>query len=154
MIGTMTTTAPQTTETGTAANVVAAKRQLEVASVVTIGFGLLFALASHDLTDDLVGWWSDLIFLRPGDGAENLTDVNHLADAILGGVMVGWGVMIWLLADRLLLRMPGEVKSIILISLLAWFVPDSVGSIASGAWLNVVSNVGFAALFVLPLRRI
>lgn len=148
-----TSTATTSTDT-TSADLAAVQRQLKVACAVTIGFGALFALASHDLTDGPVSWLADLIFLRPGDGAENLTDVNHLADAILGGVMIGWGIMMWLLVDRVLPRMPQEIKSIMLISLVAWFVPDSAGSIASGAWLNVVSNAGYLGLFLLPLRRL
>jgi len=135
-------------------NLVSAQRQLKVSSVLTIIFGLLFALGSHDATDMLVRRFTDLMFWRLDDGVGQLTDTTHLADAILGGVMCGWAAMTWLLADRLLLKAPKEIKSIILISLCVWFVPDSLGSIASGAWLNAISNIGFFAMFALPLRKI
>jgi len=132
----------------------AAEHGLKLASVVTAGFGALFALASHDATDAPVRWLSDILFWRLGDGVDQLTNTNHLADAIAGGVMFGWAVMMWLLADRLLAKAPSETKSIVLISLAGWFVLDSGGSIASGAWLNVISNVAFLAMFLLPLRKI
>lgn len=131
-----------------------AGRELKTAAVITIGFGLFFAMGSHDATDGIVRYVADMIFLRsPGTTAE-LTDVNHLADAILGGVMAGWGVMIWMLVDRLLPLAPAEIKRIVIVSMLVWFPIDTIGSIASGAWLNGLLNVGFLLMFVVPLRRI
>lgn len=94
------------------------------------------------------------MFWRLDDGVDKLTDTNHLADAILGGVMAGWAVMMWLLADRMLAKAPKETKSIIVVSLLVWFVIDSAGSVVSGAWLNVLANAGFLGLYLLPLRKI
>lgn len=137
-----------------AATLASVERQVKIAALLTAGFGLLFAVGSHDATDGPVRFLADLLFLRLGDGPGELTNTNHLADAILGGVMAGWGAMMWLLADRLLTRMPSEVKSILTISLLVWFPIDSLGSIASGAWLNAISNIAFAAMFLVPLRRL
>lgn len=128
--------------------------ELKVAAIVTIGFGLLFAIASHDATDAPVRFLSDIIFWRIGDGVAVLTQENHLADAILGGVMAGWGVMIWMLADRLLPVAPADVKRIVTTSALVWFTVDTAGSIAGGGGFNGVLNLGFLAMFLIPLRRI
>lgn len=135
-------------------NLATVERELKLASVATVAFALLFAFASHDATDGPVRWLSDIVFWRLDDGVAQLTNTNHLADAILGGVMCGWAIMTWLLADRLLAKAPKETASIIRISMAVWFVVDSAGSIASGAWLNAVANVAFLAMFIVPLRRI
>lgn len=145
---------PGTDEQTDPTTLASAERQLKVSAILTVGFGLMFSLGSHDSTDVLVRWFSDFMFLRVGDGPAQLTDVNHLSDAILGGLMVGWAVMVWLMADRLLVRAPKEIKSIITIAMLVWFPIDSIGSIASGAWLNAIANVGFLAMFLVPLRRV
>ena len=35
-----------------------------------------------------------------------------------------------------------------------WFVIDGAGSIAAGAPLNLVGNVAFLVMFILPARRL
>ncbi len=37
------------------------------------------------------------------------------------------------------------------VSLVAWFIPDTVFSIISGFWENAVQNFVFAVLFAIPL---
>lgn len=39
----------------------------------------------------------------------------------------------------------------LVISLVAWFVPDTLYSLASGFWPNAVLNSVFALVFALPL---
>lgn len=74
-----------------------------------------------------------------------------LAHAVLGGVMMGWGVALVLLVrgpfasgDRIGWR-------IIALSVLAWFVPDTAYSLRSGFWQNAVLNLVFLVLFAVPL---
>ncbi|MEM7091838.1 MAG: hypothetical protein AAF567_02450 [Actinomycetota bacterium] len=131
-----------------------AERGLKFAAAFTVVSGLFFAVASTATTDDGVRLLLDIVFFRPGDGPDALMEGHHLANAILGGVMAGWGVMVWLLADRFVRSHPADVKHIVGVGILVWFVVDSAGSIASGGWLNAVVNVGYAALFVLPLRKL
>lgn len=152
----MTTSSAATAQSASAdaATLDAVGRQLKLAAVVACGFGALFSFGSHATTDWPVRFMGDVLFLRPGDRTAELTDINHLADAILGGLMIGWMVAIWLLADRLLHRAPADVKFVITVSVVTWFVVDGVGSVASGAWVNVISNAVFLALFLVPLRRI
>lgn len=74
-----------------------------------------------------------------------------LAHAVIGGVMVGWGV-----ALVLVVRGPfaaGEPIGwrIIAISAPAWFVPDTAYSLWSGFWQNAVLNSVFLVLFAVPL---
>ncbi len=153
-----TTTAKQSNQTsavGSDARVLAGvERGVKLASIMTVATGLFFAIASTAPTDGVVRQLLDLVFFRLGDGPSELADSHHLANAILGGVMVGWGVTAWLLVDRFLGLAPRDVKRVLLTGLGAWFIVDSSGSIASGGWLNAVLNIGFLAMFLLPLRRI
>ena len=131
-----------------------AQRGLKVAAVVTVATGLFFAVASTAATDGAVRQLLDVVFFRLGDGPAELSDSHHLVNAILGGVMVGWGVMIWLLVDQLVPVAPQQLKRILSVGLLCWFVVDSTGSIASGGWPNAVLNVGFLGMFLVPLRKL
>ena len=88
-----------------------------------------------------------------GDDAVR-TDYTHLFSAIQGGVMAGLGVMVWLVVDQFLGIDPAGVKKVIGITATVWFVLDSAGSVAAGAWLNVIFNLGFLALALVPLRNI
>lgn len=74
-----------------------------------------------------------------------------LAHAVIGGVMVGWGVALVVVIERLVARGSRLGWNIVAASVLAWFVPDTLFSLQSGFWQNAVLNLSFALLFVLPL---
>jgi hypothetical protein len=61
--------------------------------------------------------------------------------------------MLWLLSTRLYPREPRLARTIILASVISWFVVDGIGSTLAGAPGNVVLNVVFLALFTVPLWR-
>lgn len=126
---------------------------LKVASGVLIGFGILIFLAAHPATADVTAFLTDMIFW-PVDSAQTLAaSETRLFCAILGGVMVGWGLMIWLVTVRLYPREPALARTLILTSIGTWFVVDSIGSILAGAPLNALFNIGFLLLFAIPLRH-
>ncbi|MEZ4735448.1 MAG: hypothetical protein R3E79_50795 [Caldilineaceae bacterium] len=70
-----------------------------------------------------------------------------------GGFLFGWGVMIWCLRAWVYDLAPEAVRRTVLTSLLAWFVLDSAGSIASGTPSNAFFNVIVLLLAVGPLWR-
>jgi hypothetical protein len=74
-----------------------------------------------------------------------------LAHAVIGGVMVGWGVAIFYVTKSLLARGERIAWNLIALSVGAWFVPDTLYSLISGYWQNAVLNTAFLALFALPL---
>ena len=82
------------------------------------------------------------------------TNEARLVAAILGGVMTGFGLLFWMLTDALIDDDPKLLRKLILTVLTVWFVIYSAGSVAAGAPLNVVGNVGFLAMYVLPARRL
>jgi hypothetical protein len=124
---------------------------LKVACVITIGTGIICALASHPATD---GAWLYLFDLLkwPLDGNPGAFDADtHAVNAVLGGTMVGWGLLMLLLSTKQLLTTVPGLSRMMLIALLAWFFVDSIGSFLAEIPGNVILNVGFLALFVPPL---
>jgi hypothetical protein len=96
------------------------------------------------LTLDLLSW--------PIDGATTYAspDVRFLS-ALTGGFLLGWGVTIWVLAQSLYDKAPEQVRRAVVAGLLAWFVLDSSGSIASGNASNAAFNVLVLLIGVGPL---
>jgi hypothetical protein len=128
------------------------QKGLRFAAGVTMATGLALALAAVPALNLPVRLLTDLL-VWPVDGAETLAaSETRLGMAISGGVLVGWGLMIWQLAGEPLARMPEMVRAIIRTSMLTWFVVDSAGSVAAGAALNVVANLVFLVLFLIPMR--
>lgn len=102
----------------------------------------------------LMSWVEAFLDLarQPLDGGQKITeDAALLLNAILGGVLAGFGAMIWLTAERVYRQDAALGRSLILIPLLVWFVCDGVGSVLAGAWFNAVLNTGILVLFLTPL---
>lgn len=71
--------------------------------------------------------------------------------AVLGAVMFGWAVALLFIIRVLFTRGMKEAWSILVLSLLTWFIPDTGFSIWSGYWENAFMNLGFALLYAIPL---
>ncbi len=127
-------------------------RQLQLASGIVIASGALILLGAYDKTSAGVKLWGDLLFW-PLDDDVQVTKEGRLFSAVLGGVMIGWGVVYWGLASMLETD-PVAVRRVFLTSIGAWFVFDCVGSVAAGAPLNLIFNVGYLLLFVVPFWRL
>jgi hypothetical protein len=114
-------------------------------------FGLVSALSAAAPLSGPMGLVLDAVFWPLDGGQRAMASETRLLLAILGGITLGWGVMIWQLAGAPLARDPATIRPIIRISVISWFVVDSAGSFLAGAPLNVVANVAFAAAFLIPL---
>ncbi len=126
---------------------------LRIASATVVGFGILAALAALPATSMPIQMMVDLIFW-PVDGAPGeWGPQTRFVSGVGGGVMTGWGVMLWLVSTRLYPRDPELGRTLILTSIGIWFVVDSAASIAAGAPLNAFLNVSFLVIFYVPLRR-
>ncbi len=86
-------------------------------------------------------------------GAEQVRYVS-LAHAVIGGVMVGWGVALLMVTRELLAKGSRLGWNLMAISLGAWFIPDTAYSLLSGYWQNAVLNTVFLTLFAVPLWAI
>ncbi|MGB5490963.1 MAG: hypothetical protein WBM76_09085 [Woeseiaceae bacterium] len=126
---------------------------LKTGSAITIGFGVIIAAAAIPALQAPTGLLLDLVYL-PLDGAPSTGgSAARLLSAICGGVLVGWGLMLWLLATTLYAKEPQLCRRIILTSIISWFVVDSSMSIAAGAILNAFLNIGFLLVFALPVWK-
>ena len=88
----------------------------------------------------------------PVDGAQSvLSETDRLLTAITGGLLVGLGAFGWQIAEHVYKNNPTLGGRALTIGVLAWYVPDSVGSVIAGAGFNVVLNTGFLAMFLVPV---
>ncbi len=126
---------------------------LKGASIILMVLGLMVAASVVPALSYPTLLFIDLA-LWPLDGAQSLAaPETKLLCAVGGGMLVGWGALLFLVADQVYPRDPLLVRKLILISICSWFVVDSVGSIAAGAPYNALFNIGFLMLFAVPLMR-
>ncbi|HRK19449.1 MAG TPA: hypothetical protein PK970_10875 [Hyphomicrobiaceae bacterium] len=94
----------------------------------------------------------DLVFWPMDGQPEVLSRDGRLMTVVSGGVLAGWGVLM----ARVFAAPAGatDLASALLQGLAVWFVLDSAGSIAVGAWPNAVLNTVLLAGFLIPLRTI
>jgi hypothetical protein len=120
---------------------------------VTIGvmlFGATMVVAPN-LTRQLFGV---LFFSSPEaiNGFDNQAVAYiSLIHAVLGAVMFGWGTAILFIVLGPFSRISSEAWLTLVVSLAAWFIPDTLFSFWSGFWQNAVLNIVFIVLFAIPL---
>lgn len=125
---------------------------LKLSSLITVVFGVMSVMASSPLTQK--PWLLLLDFLDwPFDGVpSSFSKESFILNAVLGGVMIGWGVLLYFVSDELQ-KSPRMLKAMI-VSLLCWFVSDSLGSFVSGVYGNIYLNVVFLTMYLYPLLRL
>ena len=128
-------------------------RWLKLACLSVIGFGLLGVLATVPALSGATRFFIDLAFW-PIDGAPGKsTPESNLLWAILNGIVIGWGVLLWQVTTKVYASTPDLGRTMILTSIGIWFVVDGVGSVAAGAPVNALMNITFLLLFFIPLWR-
>lgn len=128
------------------------KLWLRVGGAALTGFGIMIALAAFPVVSAPTLLLADIL-VWPLDGAQSgKAPETRLLAAIGGGVMVGWGILLWSLAGSAFDRMQDLVPLLVRRSALGWFVVDSIASVAAGVPLNVLSNIALLALLFLPFR--
>jgi hypothetical protein len=124
---------------------------LKVAAIIIGSFGPVFFLGTMAgtleparLTLDILSW--------PIDGATTYShpDTRFLS-ALTGGFLLGWGVLVWCLSSWVYDIAPDPVRRSVVTSILAWFILDSAGSLASGNGSNALFNVAVLLAAVGPL---
>jgi hypothetical protein len=146
-----------TSTTGTKKSVIMThqfhKFWLKVAAVVVGAFGPVFFLGAMLPTSELARLTLDFLSW-PVDGLQTYTSPDtRFLSALTGGFLFGWGVMIWCLSAWVYDAQPEPVRRAVLCGVLAWFVLDSAGSIASGTPSNAFFNIIVLLVAVGPLWR-
>jgi hypothetical protein len=126
---------------------------LKITAIVVGSFGPVFFLGSIPDTVEPARFTLDLLSW-PLDGATTFTSPDtRFLSALTGGFLLGWGVMIWCLSNWVYDAAPEGVRKTVLTSVLAWFLLDSAGSIASGNASNALFNIVVLMIAVGPLWR-
>lgn len=127
---------------------------LKGGAIVLVLFGIMAAAAAVPALSAPTLLLLDLAFW-PLDGAQSLAaPETRLLCAISGGMLVGWGALLFLVADQIASTDAPLVCKLVLTSIGSWFVVDSLGSIAAGAPVNALFNVGFLLLFFWPVWKV
>ncbi|MEM6535216.1 MAG: hypothetical protein AAF613_06195 [Pseudomonadota bacterium] len=126
---------------------------LKITAIIVGSFGPIFFLATMAPTREPARLSLDMLSW-PIDGATQMSDPDTLfLSALTGGFLFGWGVLIWCLSEWVHDEAPEGVRKSVLVSLLAWFVLDSAGSIASGNASNALFSVAVLLAAAGPLWR-
>ncbi|MEM7546535.1 MAG: hypothetical protein AAF367_13440 [Pseudomonadota bacterium] len=126
---------------------------LKITAIVVGSFGPVFALGTMAATSEPARLTLDILSWPP-DGATIFADPDtQFLSALTGGFLLGWGVLIWCLSSLIYDAAPEAVRKSVLAGLLARFLLDSAGSIASGNASNVGFNILVLLLAVGPLWR-
>lgn len=124
---------------------------LKAASALVMASGAVMFLSVFTGLQPLLNLFVDLAHL-PVDGGQSIeSDAALLLTGICGGILVGWGLMAWMVTGHVYAHDPEIGGRILLRSILVWFVIDGTGSVLAGAWFNVVLNCSFLLAFLVPL---
>lgn len=91
-----------------------------------------------------------------GPGELDFNPYVRFSLAILGAVTMGWSLTLMAViqvANQLEKQVSKRIWIGIAASIVIWYVIDSILSIATGFWLNAVSNTIFSATFLIPVIR-
>ena len=126
---------------------------LAVAAIVVGSFGPIFSFATMSSTDEPARWTLDFL-AWPIDGLQIYSDgAMRFLSALTGGFLFGWGITIFCLRQWVYDQAPEPTRQAVVAGLVAWFVLDSVGSVAAGAASNVLFNLVVLLLAVGPLWK-
>lgn len=126
---------------------------LKIAGLLLIAIGIFFSWATSGPLVALNEGFVDLVFW-PFDGAQTYDAAEtRLLSGIAGGLTVGIGAAVWMVAREVFSSDPARGRRIILTMMLAWFVTDSIGSLIAGAWFNVIVNVVILGMVCWPVLR-
>lgn len=129
------------------------KLWLKVAAFVVGSFGPVFFLGTMEATLEPARWSLDLLAWPLDGGTTYEHPDTRFLSALTGGFLFGWGVTIWMLSGAVFDAAPEGVRRAVMTGLLAWFLLDSAGSIASGNAANALINVLVLLLAAGPLWR-
>jgi hypothetical protein len=116
-------------------------------------FGAILALGAFAPTDGLARLVFDLFQMPFPDDMDSL---HRFSIGLMGAVTMGWGMTLYVAFQAAHLLDPGHApriwRSVTIIALI-WYVVDSYISVATGYWMNAVSNTLIMALYLVAIWR-
>lgn len=116
-------------------------------------FGLVLAGGAFAATDML----TRSLFRLFGSPLPLLMDEHHrFSIGLMGAVTMGWGLTYIVAFKALFTLDPANAAPIwrmLLLGSLIWFAIDSTISVATGIWLNAVSNTILLILLLIPVIK-
>ena len=121
------------------------------ASLLIIAFGVYLSWFQSGPASIATDFFLDLVFW-PVDGAQALgTNAANLLAGISGGLTAGLGAAVLAVTRQVYATDPARGRRIITTFMLVWFVVDGIGSVIAGAPVNVIVNMAFLALVLVPV---
>jgi hypothetical protein len=127
------------------------KSWLLVTGIGIAAFGPVFALGTMANSAEPARWSLDVLSWPVDGNMSYAAGTTRFLSALTGGFLFGWGVLVLLLRQWVFDAAPDGVRRAVLGGLMAWFVLDSAGSIASGNASNALFNVAVLAILAGPL---
>lgn len=112
-------------------------------------FGLILAGAAFEGTQAPARL---LLTLMSPTNTASFDPQSRFAIGLMGAVTLGWGLTAWVLVAAAP-ALPPTVWRRLTAAFALWYVIDSTISIATGYWLNAVSNTLIVAAYLLPVTR-
>lgn len=127
---------------------------LKGACLGNLVLGLVSIAAAHPATEAPWLFFFSLLDWPPFAQAHSFSREARVLNAVLGGVLAGWSVLMFWMAVGPVARGDQGARAAFLTSVTLWFVLDSFGSLVAGWPGNVVSNFLLFLLFAAPLHAL
>jgi hypothetical protein len=119
-------------------------------------FGIILMGAAFEVTSGPIRSLFDLFDFLRGSGELDLNSYMRFSLAILGAVTIGWSLtfmMVIQAANQLENRVSRPIWMGMTVSVITWYLIDSILSVTTGFWPNAVSSTILMATFLIPVIR-
>jgi hypothetical protein len=116
-------------------------------------FGLVLTGGAFEATD---GPASAIFTLFGNPAPDNPGEHYRFSLGLMGAVTMGWGLTYWVSFKALGLLDAATAAPLwrkLTLFLLVWYVVDCIISVATGFWMNAVSNTILLTLYLIPLFK-
>ncbi len=116
-----------------------------------LAFAFVWALASFDPINTQALWLIDLVDWPMEGNLSKFDRYDQWFSAVASSFLIGFALLFLLLICPLIEQGSELARRAGMISIIAWFIADNIGSYASGVPVNIIWNVFFILPFLLPL---
>ena len=121
-------------------------------SVVVMIAGLCFAIIfPYFMPQAIEPFFTEITGGVFADLTQAEVTFHNLLSAVIGGTLFGWGLMIGLMSYRLMKVPEDWIWSVITISVIAWYILDTLGSLLASSSLNILLNTSILILALPPI---